>query len=344
MFLDNLLSYEELDPRGIFLQLTKISKKLNDTLNICQKNPLDLPEGIQKIVLAGLKDFCNLAKVFLTKDKFKKSPSLEIIEYQALSEKDFSDVSFLIIDSFSIENEMDALIKRIKSSNVKKLVLVTAKSELSGYTTDQIVSWIVPQSQGVFERLAASAVVCLIILEKYSGEIDSALEINRLISNTENLLTKIDIKIPAFNNPAKRLAGQLMGRLINLVINDDLSFVGIYWQTELLRLAKNFAFCSELSRIDPDDLTQIYFPEYLVEKAFYLFLRDPIDESIDDSKSGLMEEKFGLIHGTLLSCGIATDQVTAQGENNLSRKWNLLLLGSSVAYYLAIANGVTIDT
>lgn len=336
MFLDNSSTYKTYDPNGYFLQFEQIPFYLNTMLGICQNNPLSVSDNIQQITLVGSKDFCIFGNIFLRNYDLPKKIHFEVIEIDSFVPTIINQNTLLVLDLRLLDIENQKISSILHSQNLSTILVITTIDLSHEFSMEKITKWVVPATKSSIEWAANSTVICLNILEKFDFKINFAQELDHLVHGSQDLLSRMDISKPAIHNPAKRLAGQLLDRLVNLVTNDDLAPIGMYWQKEFKFLAKNMVFCSTVSNMDSDIMAEIYYPPSLVEKAFFLFLREPtLNERVDNG--------IEILQNTLLSCGFATDLVTEKGGNAFSRKWNLLLMGSLVAYYLAIANGATIE-
>ena len=140
--------------------------------------------------------------------------------------------------------------------------------------------------------------------------------------------------IPAVNNPAKRCAGQLMGRWVTIVGAGLLSTVARRWKGQINEVAKagaNFEFLPEANH---NTLAGTMHPEEVLNPhTMTLFLRSPSDHPRNRLRLELTKDAFMLE-------GMNTDFVDARGKTPLAHMWTLILFGDYVAYYLAMGYGV----
>jgi glucose/mannose-6-phosphate isomerase len=140
--------------------------------------------------------------------------------------------------------------------------------------------------------------------------------------------------VPAVKNPAKRYAGQLMGRWVTVVGSGLLTTVARRWKGQINEVAKagaNFEFIPEA---DHNTLAGTMHPqEVLNPHTMTLFLRAPSDHPRNRKRLDLTKEAYMLE-------GMNTDFVDARGDTPLAHMWTLILFGDYVAYYLAMGYGV----
>ena len=138
---------------------------------------------------------------------------------------------------------------------------------------------------------------------------------------------------PVCQNPAKRLAGQLVDRWVVVLASDYLAPVARRWKGQISELAKAWAQFEFLPEADHNSLAGILNPETALEKTFVLFLRAPSDHPRNRLRSNFTRQ-------TMLIQALGTDTVDALGDTPLAHIWTALQYGDYVSYYLAMAYGV----
>lgn len=141
-------------------------------------------------------------------------------------------------------------------------------------------------------------------------------------------------EVPAVKNPAKRCAGQLIGRWVTVMASGMLTVVARRWKGQINELAKagaNFEFIPEANH---NTLAGTMNPqEVLNPHTMTLFLRAPSDHPRNRLRLDLTRKAFMLE-------GMNTDFVDARGDTPLAHMWTLIHFGDYMAYYLAMAYGV----
>ena len=140
--------------------------------------------------------------------------------------------------------------------------------------------------------------------------------------------------IPAVKNPAKRYAGQLMGRWVTIMGSGLLTTVARRWKGQINEVAKagaNFEFIPEA---DHNTLAGTMNPEETLNAhTMTIFLCAPSDHPRNRLRLDLTRKAFMLE-------GMNTDAVQARGHTPLAHMWTTILFGDYMAYYLAMAYGV----
>jgi glucose/mannose-6-phosphate isomerase len=145
---------------------------------------------------------------------------------------------------------------------------------------------------------------------------------------------RLKADIPAVKNPAKRYAGQLMGRWVTIVASDFMAAVARRWKGQINEIAKAGANYEFLPEADHNALAGTMHPqEVLNPHTMTLFLRAPSDHPRNRLRSDLTRKAFMLE-------GMNTDHVDARGHTPLAHMWTMILFGDYVAYYLAMGYGV----
>ena len=141
--------------------------------------------------------------------------------------------------------------------------------------------------------------------------------------------------IPAALNPAKRYAGQLVGRWATIFGSGLLAPVARRWKSQINELAKAPANFEALPEADHNALAGIINPssEVLMPHTMSLFLTAPSDQPRNRLRYLMTRQTFMLE-------GLNTDVYMAPGESPLAQAWCALHFGDYLAYYLALAYSI----
>lgn len=138
----------------------------------------------------------------------------------------------------------------------------------------------------------------------------------------------------AAKNPAKRYAGQLMGRWVTIMGSGLLSVVARRWKGQLNEVAKAGANFEFLPEADHNTLAGTQNPEETLNAhTMTVFLCAPSDHPRNHLRSELTRKAFMLE-------GLNTDFIEARGDTPLAHMWTMILFGDYMAYYLAMGYGV----
>jgi len=173
----------------------------------------------------------------------------------------------------------------------------------------------------------------LALLYRLNVIADPTFELESAIQSMSDLQKKLDPQIPAVQNPAKRMAGQLIGRAVSVFGAGFLAPVARRWKTQINELAKAWAQSEEIPEANHNLLTGTQNPETLLSQIVALFLRSRFLHPRHQQRLEMTKREFMLQ-------GLGTDFIDAEGDTPLAHLWTSLLLGDYIAYYLAIAYGV----
>ncbi len=161
-----------------------------------------------------------------------------------------------------------------------------------------------------------------------SGELASA------VAAMKESQKQLHADVMASQNPAKREAGQLVGRWVTIFGADILAPVARRMKTQINEIAKAAANFEYLPEADHNTLAGKEHPEeVMAPHTMNLFLRSPSDHPRNVKRIELTRQAFMLD-------GLNTDFLDARGDTPLANMWTLILFGDYMAYYLAMAYGV----
>lgn len=175
--------------------------------------------------------------------------------------------------------------------------------------------------------LLLAAVARLGLVPDPAAEIEDAVTAMRLQQG--NLMAGV----PAVHNPAKRMAGQWVGRWPTVIGSEHLAPVARRWRTQISEIAKAVAQFEELPEADHNLVAGVSNPEALFAQTMVVFLRGSLYHPrnllrMDATREALMVEGFN------------TDAIEALGTSRLAQQWTCLHFGDYCAYFLAMAYGV----
>ena len=140
--------------------------------------------------------------------------------------------------------------------------------------------------------------------------------------------------VEAVHNPAKRYAGQLMGRWVTVFGAGLFAPVARRFKGQINELAKAAANFEFIPEADHNTLAGTIHPaDVLMPHTMNLLLRAPSDHPRNRLRLDLTKQIFMLE-------GPNTDFLDARGDTPLAHMWTMILFGDYMAYYLAIAYGV----
>lgn len=155
-------------------------------------------------------------------------------------------------------------------------------------------------------------------------------EVEKAVSAMRQQQSLLNADVPVVHNPAKRLAGQLMGHFISIFGAGILAPVARRWKGQFNENTKAWATFEFLPEANHNTLSGCLNPEQMLSNLFMIFLRSPSEPSRYRLRADLMRQ-------SLMVEGINSDVVEGNGESALAHQWTSLHFGDYVSYYLAMA-------
>jgi glucose/mannose-6-phosphate isomerase len=333
MQLDDPDYMQQLDPQHMLVEIDGLPDQLETAWELGGSLPLPAWQGIQRVVIAGMGGSAIAADLLA-------AYLLPVCKVPVFVHRDYGlpawatgPETLLIASSHSGNTEETLDSFETGSRNHCKLMLITTGGQLAARATRiDAPHWIFAHkgqprcAVGFSFGLLLAAFTRLGLAPDPSAELDSSLAEMR--TQQEQLLPGI----PASLNPAKRLAGQLQGRWVNVMGSGVLAPVARRWKGQINELAKAGAGFEALPEADHNTLAGLSNPESTLNRIATVFLRAGSDHPRNLLRSKLTQNTFMLE-------GMNTNDYTAPGDNPLSQQWCALHFGDYLAYYLAIAYG-----
>lgn len=158
---------------------------------------------------------------------------------------------------------------------------------------------------------------------------DPAAELHNAVATMRLQQAHLLAGIPVVQNPAKRMAGQWMGRWVTVLGSGLMAVVARRWKGQISELAKAWGQFEALPEADHNTLAGTQNPEELLSHMFAVFLNSPSDHPRNRLRSDLTRRGF-------MVEGINTDTYQAVGDTPLAHLWTSLHFGDYAAYYLAM--------
>ncbi len=161
-----------------------------------------------------------------------------------------------------------------------------------------------------------------------SGDITTAIEMLR------ERVPILGIEGRIVKNPAKRLAGQMVGRIPVVYGAGILAPVAHRWKTQLNENGKTWSEWDELPELNHNASAGINFPRPLMTKVSVVILSSP---QYDHPRVALRQT---LTKEMYLQQGIAVDVVKMRGNSRLAQMLSGVQYGDYVSYFVAMSYGV----
>jgi len=334
MNLDEQDRFHEVDPEGMLAEIDGLPDQLQAAWDLGQSLPLPIVEGIRQVVIAGMGGSAiggDLLAAYVA-----PRMSIPVIVWRNYDLPAFaSGPGTLVITASHSGNTEETLsaFERGREAGVS-LMAITTGGELARRAEDHSVPlWRFEHSGQPRAAVGYSFGLLLAALARQDLIPDTTDEVVDSVAAMNQQQENLQADIPVTQNPAKRLAGQMMERWPTIVGAGLLAPVARRWRTQISELAKAVAQFEELPEADHNMVAGVVQPESLFGSTMVIFLRASLNHPrniirVDATNRILMVEGFG------------TNVIQARGDTRLAQQWTCLHFGDYTAYYLAMAYGI----
>jgi glucose/mannose-6-phosphate isomerase len=331
MNLDHFDKFAELDPSGMLAEIDHLPEQLEEAWQLGFTQPLPKIEQIDAVVISGMggsaigadllaaciSDVCPVP-VFVHRDYGLPAWT-----------KQHNPLVILSSHSGNTEETLSAFDQAVKSKcqiiSISTGGKLLEKTRANGLPVWTFVHKGQPRAAVGFSfGLLLALFVRLGLIPNVEADVKEA--VNAMKVERE----KLKAQNPVNANPAKRLAGQMVGRMVTIFGAGHMAAVARRWKCQLNEVSKTFACYEPLPEADHNTLAGISYPVEDVEKKMAFFLHS----AADLPRNALRLE---LTRQTMMVEGINTDSFTATGKSRIEQLWRAIQLGDYISYYLAMA-------
>lgn len=335
MNLDNSDSFKQLDPKDMLGEIDNLPDQLLSAWELGEQQPLPDSKGITRVIISGMGGSA-IGAALLTA---YIAPTCAV---PVIVHRDYGLPAWgrgpetLVITSSHSGNTEETLsaFEAAQQAGCRILAICTGGELEKRAAAAKVPVWKFvhagqPRAAVGFSfglLLAAFSRMGLIAPpEEVAHELIAAVEAMK--AQQESLRADV----PTVKNPAKRQAGQLMGRWVNVYGSGGLEPVTRRWKGQLNEVAKAGAGFEALPEADHNALAGLVNPpDVLPSRTITLFLRSPSDHPRNRLRADLSRQQF-------MMEGLNTDVYDAKGDSPLAHIWTTLHFGDYMAYYLAMS-------
>ena len=344
MILDDLSRFKSLDPQDMLGQIDGLPDQLQSAWDLSQGQPLEFVDGLRPsasksdirqvvvcgmggsaigadLVAAAVMDSC-LVPIIVHRDyglpAFAKGPETLVI---------------CSSHSGNTEETLDSFETAVR--NGCHVLAVSTGGKLSERAkAEGVPVWQFEHNGQPRAAVGFSFGLILGALRGLDLVPDVGEDIAGAVKAMKTQQTALVAESPIPKNPAKRLAGQLMGRWVTVFGAGVLTPVARRWKGQLNEVAKAVANFEFIPEADHNTLAGVLHPvEVIPPHVMTLFLRAPSDHPRNRLRLDITRKTYMLE-------GMNVDSYTAKGDSAIAHIWTALHFGDYMAYYLAMAYGV----
>jgi glucose/mannose-6-phosphate isomerase len=330
MNLDDFNSFKKLDPQNMLGEIDGLPRQLQSAWDLGQQQPLPDGKGITSILISGMGGSAIGADLLAS--YIAPLCPLPIIVHRdyGLPAWAHGSQTLVIASSHSgfTEETLDAFDAAVKAGC--RILAVCTGGELEQRAmAHNVPVWKFAHPGQPRAAVGFSFGLLLAAFTRLGLIPDPENDLLEALAGMRSQQETIRADIPVAQNPAKRMAGQLVGRWVNVYGSGMLAPVARRWKTQLNEVAKAGAGFEALPEADHNALAGLVNPSLLMQ-TMSLFLQAPSDHPrnrlrLDLTRQGFMVE------------GLNTDVYNANGESTLAHVWTALHFGDYIAYYLAMS-------
>ncbi len=335
MNLDNLDYLKQIDAENMLGEIDHLPDQLGSAYQLGMKHDLPAWNGFRQVVIAGMGGSAIGADLLAAYCAALAPLPVSVQRDYGLPLFALGAETLVICSSHSgnTEETLDAFEAARKAGC--RVIAVTTGGELAQRAREaQIPVWTFEHKGQPRAAVGFSFGLLLAMFQRLGFIPDQKEALEDAVAAMQRTQGHCRAEVPIAKNPAKRYAGQLMGRWITIMGSGLLAPVARRWKSQINELAKAGANFEFLPEADHNTLAGMLNPEEVLSPhTMTLFLRAPSDHPRDRLRAELTRKAFMLE-------GLNTDFADARGKTPLAHMWTLILFGDYMAYYLAICYGV----
>lgn len=334
MNLDDISTFADLDPSNMLSEIDNLPDQLATAWELGGKHPLPSWEGIQNVLITGMGGSAIGADLLVAYAAEHCPVPVVLNRNYSLPAWARGPETLVIASSHSGDTEETlAAFEQAKTSGCKCLAVATGGKLARAAQESGTTLWTFDHRGQPRAAVGYSFTLLLGVLARLGLVPDPSEALAGAIAAMRAQQVSLGAEVPAVDNPAKRLAGQLYGRWVVVMGADILEPVARRWKGQISELAKAWGQFEVLPEANHNTLAGVVNPEQALAHTMIIFLQAPSYHPRNQLRTRLTKEIFMLE-------GLGTDYADAQGDTPLAHLWTALHFGDYVAYYLAMAYGM----
>jgi glucose/mannose-6-phosphate isomerase len=333
MDLDDFKSFPKIDPQNMLGEIDALPRQLQSAWELGQQQPLPDGKGITQVIISGMGGSAigaDLLAAYIS--PVCKRPVIVQRDY-CLPAWAHGPETLVIASSHSgnTEETLEAFETAVKAGC--RILAVCTGGELEKRAAiHKLPVWKFTHAGQPRAAVGFSFGLLLAAFTRMGLIPDSGKVLLEAVADMLSQQETLRADVPVAQNPAKRMAGQLVGRWVNVYGSGMLAPVARRWKGQGNEIAKAGAGFESLPEADHNALAGLENPAVLMQ-TFTLFLSAPSDHPRNHLRIDLTR------HGFMVA-GLNTDIYGANGASPLAHIWTALHFGDYMAYYLAMAYGM----
>lgn len=326
--LDNQKVLKTLDPFGMLRTLDMFPPQCRDAIQLGSEFQWKPAADVDQIVVCGMGGSAMAGEII---SRFSR-PSSEVVRGYRLPS--YVDGRTLVIAVSYSGNTVETLSCLEQGINRGALILIISSGGRMGeISKEKGIAWLkIPSG---YQPRAATGYLALPLLAILSqlGLLTEAGSWESLLQELDRMKGRCTFSVPTAENPAKRLANTLNGR-IPLIYGTagNTKLVAMRWKTQINENAKQPAFWNAFPELNHNESVALARADLLLNQHV-LLLENDYDLLENRVRREVMEPLFK-------KSNVSFTKVSAEGDGVLAQIFSQIYFGDYVSTYLAFLNKV----
>ncbi|HAV78650.1 MAG TPA: hypothetical protein DCX53_14980 [Anaerolineae bacterium] len=331
MNLDDLERFKQLDTLNMIGEIDNLPDQLDYAYQLGMKQDLPDWKDIRHVVVAGMGASAIGADLLAAYCASSAPIPVTIHRDYDLPQFARGEKTLVICSSHSGNTEETlSAFETARKAGCRVIVVATGGELVKRAKGNKIPVWNFDHAGQARAAVGFSFGLLLAMFQRLGIIPDQQEAVEDAVESMKRSQQHIKTDVISAKNPAKRYAGQLMGRWITIVGSGMTAPIARRWKTQLNEIAKAGANFEILPEADHNTLAgTTNHQETLNAHTINLFLRADSDHPRNRLRSDMTRKIFMLE-------GMNTDHVDGRGKTPLAQMWTLIHFGDYMAYYLAM--------
>ncbi len=334
MDLDRLDGMQALDTEGMYAYIDQLPEQLRQAWELGLRLPLQKMEDIRQVVIAGMGGSAIGGDLVMACGAENLRVPVVLHRNYGLPGWARGPETLVICSSHSGQTEetLEAF-EAARAAGCRILTLSTGGALQARAAEAGLPSWTFEHAGQPRSAVGFSFGLLLAAFFRLGLLPDPDAELTAAVSDMQAQRESLRMETPTHQNPAKRMAGQLVGRIPVILGADALAPVARRWKGQASELAKAWGQFEELPEADHNTLAGLLNPEEALSRLAVVFLQG---ESVHPRN----QKRLQLTRQMMTAEGLFTDSYQALGAGKLAQQWTALQFGDYTMFYLAAAYGM----
>jgi glucose/mannose-6-phosphate isomerase len=334
MDINNHQNFAKLDSQDMLGEILRLPEQLETAWKEAEKLPLSDFNQVHQVLLVGMGGSAIGASLLKAYAAPLASVPIEVHRNYGLPAWASGPKTLVIVSSHSgnTEEALSAL-KTALERSCRLLAITTGGKLAETAKNNQTDLWVFNHKGQPRAAVGYSFCLLLNVFFRLGFIPDPSEELIDAISELKKQRDRYAPELPVHQNPAKRLAGQMIDRWVSVFGADFLAPVARRWKGQISELAKAWGQYEDLPEANHNTLAGVVNPEENLTKTMTIFLQGELIHPRNLRRIELTKKSFMLE-------GISTELIRAEGSTRLAQMWTLIQFGDYTAFYLAMAYNV----